>query len=221
MTDQDPNVVDLNTPEGRAQATAQMAMHQHPQQFPDKFKNADGSLNQDLLVQAYTELERKQSMNLDGPPPTGSATNPTSPEALLNPSAGVPAAAGAVPDGGGAPAVTSSDGTTIDDLLRDPAPAKESPVDWQALQDEVSRTGEVSAETMATLQTAGVPREAIAAAIQGWKLQAQEQFKRAAELVGGDEALKATISWAKETMSVSRRSSASRLRTTRPTRRPR
>jgi hypothetical protein len=178
----DENVVDLTTPEGRAAATAALAAN-NPLQVPDKFKNEDGSLNTDALLASYTELERRQA-GVD-PTPAPVAPQPD-PAATAAQSSTVEATATA---------------PTIDDLLRDPAPAATSAVDWDALKAEIATTGEVSAESLAAAEAAGVPKEAIAAAAAGWKAQAQAQFTRAAEIVGGEEKLKATIKWAKETYS--------------------
>jgi hypothetical protein len=155
-------------------------MQNHPQQFPDKFKNPDGSLNQEMLLASYTELERKQA----GVDPTPAPVEPQ-PESVSAADASSTVAPGAA--------------TTMDELLRaDPEPAK-SAVDWEAIKNEVGNTGEISAETLAKAEAAGVPREAIAAAAAGWQAQAAAQMTRAAELVGGEEPLKATLAWAKQT----------------------
>ncbi len=172
-----PAVVDLSTPEGRAAAATALAAANNNPKVPAKFQNADGTLNQEAMLEAYTQLERKQA----GVPDPIVAPDPVT---------SGPAPVTAAPTGD----------NTIDDLLRDPK-VVESAVDWAALQTEVADTGEVSAETLAKVEAAGVPKEAVAAAITGWKLQAQEQFKRAADLVGGEEVLKATIAWAKQTYS--------------------
>lgn len=184
-----PDVVDLSTPEGRAAAATALAISNNAPKMPAKFKNEDGTVNQAALLEAYTALERKQAAGVDPIADAASAAAAKAAEAA--------ASAASIQ-----PVASAAEATSIDDLLRDPKPAAESAVDWKALQTEVAETGEVSAETLAKVEAAGVPKEAVAAAITGWKLQSQEQFKRAADLVGGEEVLKATIAWAKVTYSV-------------------
>lgn len=186
-----PNVPDITTEEGRAAASVQMALN-NPQNIPAKFRGEDGSVNVDALAASYVELERRMSgKNVEEAPqaPVNTAVAPhTNPAEAL----------------GEAPAAAAPD-NPVDDLasaLGDPAPNTDSGagVDWDAVGNEFSQSGSLSDATMAALKKAGVPDIMVQAAVNGFKAQQANSARKAADMVGGDANLQATIQWAKDNL---------------------
>jgi hypothetical protein len=174
MTDE--QTPDLTTPEGRAQSMVD-SMANTPNVVPDKFKNADGSLNTEALLKSYTELERQRS---------GGAPDPTP---APNVAAEQPAPEAGAPDAG--------DDESITDILtkKDPEPS----LDWDSIRSQIRDDGKLAPETLKALKEAGIPEDLVNAAVHGAALQAQAQMARAAELVGGKENLTSILQWARET----------------------
>lgn len=181
MTDIQP---DTTTPEGVAKAQVNTLLA-NPAQIPQKFKDADGTVNVDALTTSYLELERARSGASADAAPATETTEPSAADA---------AAALTQND--------SSDAESLADALADPKAPEGSDL-WAAVGKEFDETGTLSEGTVAGLLKAGVPQTMISAAVEGRKAKQQQDMVKAAELVGGKSELDATLAWAKANLSQS------------------
>lgn len=74
-------------------------------------------------------------------------------------------------------------------------------IDFNALSDEFMRDGELSDETLGSLEEAGIGREFVDRYIRGLQAEAAQIRGRAAEVVGGEENLNAMMEWARANLS--------------------
>ncbi|UOF81176.1 capsid assembly protein [Caudoviricetes sp.] len=84
---------------------------------------------------------------------------------------------------------------------KDEAPApkvgdKPEPVSLETVGREVAEKGEVSEETLAKLETQGIPRKMVASYIAGQQALVAQQTADLASAVGGQENLKDLLTWA-------------------------
>lgn len=169
----DPNTPDTGTPEGRGEVMAQQAAL-NAASVPDKFKNEDGSVNVVALAQSYTALEKRMSGG-ESPDPTPEPASPSPTESS---------------------SALSAEANTLEDMLNDPPAPKVNEV-WAKVEAELA-AGALTPETRQAALGAGMPETMIAKAEAGAKLQSEADMKKAAEIVGGEDVLKATLAWAKE-----------------------
>lgn len=73
-------------------------------------------------------------------------------------------------------------------------------LDMSQLSAEFAEKGELSAESFAALEKAGIPKTQVDAYIDGQKAVAAQYNQRLAESIGGEESLKATFEWAAKTL---------------------
>lgn len=77
---------------------------------------------------------------------------------------------------------------------------KSAGLDMGSLQAEYDETGELSDESYAALEKAGIPRDMVDAYIEGLEARATAYSSSMKALVGGDEAYDAMIEWAKNNL---------------------
>jgi len=186
MSDEQNTQPDLGTPEGRAEASVRLALN-NPSQVPAKFRGEDGTVNVDALLGSYLELERRQS----GAPDADNVVH----EAPRNE---------APPPSPVDPPAPSPEQGTFADALND-APRVEPNQAWDALRSEIATKGSVSDQTQEQLRQLGVPDEVVTNTVEGLKAKQTADMARAADLVGGREALDATFAWAKQNMPAEQR----------------
>jgi hypothetical protein len=181
-TTTDPVSPDLTTPEGRQEHAVTMILT-NSEAVPAKFKNADGSVNVDALVQSYAELEKKQGTPVAPKPTTSDDDQP----------------AASVADLVGEDTKSDDDeAVSITDLTQDPTPQPtEANKVWEAAKAEVTTTGNLTKATVEALRSAGVPDDVIVTTVNGYKAAMAASTQKAAEMVGGMDQLKATLEWAK------------------------
>lgn len=74
--------------------------------------------------------------------------------------------------------------------------AKKAGVDLDALSAEYAEKGELTAESMKALETAGFTADTVSTYIEGQKARAAQTTAALAEIAGGNEGLEATLEWA-------------------------
>lgn len=167
----------LDTPQARAEATTKMMMA-HPDQIPQRFKDAEGKINQTFLYQSVFEIE-------------GGKPDPT------------PAAQSVAADGVNTPApeVTStpaSDAASLNEALNG-KPAPEGADLWKQAEAELSK-GDLTEATLKGLRENGVPDSLIAAAAHGASSKQADDMKQAHAICGGEENFNKTMKWCRDTM---------------------
>ncbi len=167
--------------EGSAEYNVQVAMTAQAN-IPAKFRMADGSVDQALLLESYKQLEQMQRGQAPDPTAGTPVGAPTASEVLSTP---VPSVA---------PAETSSS-AGIDDILSQEVIA-EPTIDWPAV-----RAGTPSDADMANIKALGVPDDFIKQFAADRAAAKAVALKEVAEAVGGEENLKATLLWAQKTLS--------------------
>jgi hypothetical protein len=187
---------DLSTAEGRADHSVKLALN-NPQNIPAKFRKEDGTFDVDAMTQSYIALEQKMSGG-GSPDPTPDTSSGSGGEQSSDGQDPLSSLADAQSQSVTSEESSGSESGSIEDALSDPKP---QPFDWQAAMHEVSTTGKVSDQTMANAKKAGIPEEAIKFAAAGYKAQQSSHFDKAAEIVGGKDALNATLQWARENKS--------------------
>lgn len=180
------------SPEARAQANASAVMA-HPEMVPAKFRNADGTVNADALVQSYLALEQKQG-----------GTDPTSqPSAITPPDLST---SGATDPTGLAKSLDAGKENTpqansLATVLDGPVPVAKEKI-WETVQTELRTTNAVSETTLAALKEMGVPDTLVAAAVTGAQAKAASDLTKAHAVCGGEDGLKDDVQWAKDNLSV-------------------
>lgn len=178
-----PPASDVPVPEpvepqpGSAEYNVQTAMAA-PHNIPPKFRKADGTVDQELLLASYKQLEQLQR---------GGAPDPT---------AGVPVpnAAAVLDTNVAAPAPTPTEGS-VDEILSQDKPTAPA-VNWDAV-----RAGTVTKEDEANLKAMGIPDDVIAGYAKSIQDRKEAAIKDVAAALGGEEALKATLVWAQKNKS--------------------
>lgn len=166
---------------GSAEYNTQVAMTaQH--NIPAKFRKPDGTVDQDLLLASYKQLEDMQRGTV--PDPTAGAPAP-SPATLL--------------DGGSESTMPASSesqpGTSVEDILSQKK-AVAPTIDWGAV-----RSGTATDADLANIKQLGVPEDFIKQFAKDRAVAKEAAIAKVAESVGGEEALKATLLWAQKTLS--------------------
>jgi hypothetical protein len=172
---------DTTTPEGVAavQVTTLLA---NPAQIPQKFKDADGTVNVDALTASYLELERQRS----GAPAPAPVVPALSPEALT--SAALAADA------------TPSAAESLADALTDPKPPEAAEM-WVAINAEFAASGTISDASAQMLIASGADPAILATFNAGREAKQKADMVTAATMVGGEAELASTLAWAKENLS--------------------
>ncbi len=172
---------------GSAEYNAQVAMTaQH--NIPAKFRKPDGTVDEALLLASYKQLEQLQRGVT--PDPTAGVPTP-SPQEVLNGTAGNSAS----PASTTSPAPSTS-GTVEEILSQEKAP--ESVINWGAV-----RSGTATESDVAAIQKLGVPDDFIKQFTADRQAAKTAAIKEVAESIGGEENLKATLTWAQKTLSES------------------
>ena len=175
--------VPADTPEARAEANAQVAMT-NPAMVPDKFKNEDGSVNGDALLQSYLHMEQRMSnAPVSEDPPANEQ-----PQAVTDP--------GQALDTGAAP----SEAGSIAEAFDGPAPVEGSTL-WSQVETELSTNGAITEGTLKALRDQGVPETLIASAAYGRQAKLKSDMDAAYDITGGQENFDATMAWAKTNLS--------------------
>jgi len=182
MTDIQP---DTTTPEGVAQAQVKTLLA-NPAQIPQKFKDADGTVNIDALTTSYLELERQKS----GVQPDSSAAAAATSDATSGSSAQEALDSSSKP--------TSAE--SLAEALTDPKPPEAGEM-WTAINAEFAATGTISDQSAKLLIASGADPAILATFNAGRAAKQKADMQTAAELVGGQENLDATLMWAKENLS--------------------
>lgn len=151
---------------------------QRPEGVPEKFWNAEtGQVNTEALLKSYTELERARSQ----PQETEAADSETQP----------------------APA---TEGVKIE-KPKAPEGAEEAPAQnplteaIAAAQQEYASAREVSEDTIATLEAAGIPREVFSLYLRGVEAAEKATIAAVHEVVGGADAYNEMARWAASNLS--------------------
>tara|TARA_R100000664_G_C2751188_1_gene138471 strand:- start:1438 stop:2325 length:888 start_codon:yes stop_codon:yes gene_type:complete len=147
---------------------------------PDKFKNEDGTVNMEAFAQSYMELE-KQFHAPKEEPVVKEASNT---ESLEGPDAVVDELR--VPD---------VDETT-ENLVEEAANVGITKEDLSSMTAEIMKTGLLSEEQRASLNSRGVEDVVIDAVVEGQKAKMKEQYAVAADIVGSSERLSKIFGWA-------------------------
>ena len=167
-------------PETNAEKMVQFSLAQ-PDKVPAKFRKADGSIDVDVMLQSYTELERRQS-------------NAAAPETAVT-----------VEDPATAVAETPKVDTSIETLLQgmaslgdDTKPADNATLDaaWTAAEMEAS-TGSMSQASVDALVAAGATPGMVSLLTTQAKTVQNQRVAAATELAGSEENLQKVLSWAK------------------------
>lgn len=176
-----PIVPDTTTPEGVAAAQVNTLLT-NPAQIPQKFKDADGNVNVDALTASYLELERARSgaTPVEAAPAAGSPAISAA-EALTEPTGPAPA-------------------ESLAEALEGPK-APEAGEMWTAINAEFAATGTISEDSAKLLIASGADPAILVTFNAGREAKQKADMDTAAELVGGEAELKATLAWAKETLS--------------------
>jgi len=183
--------IPADTPEARAEVNAKVALA-NPDMVPDKFKNEDGSVNGDALLQSYLHMEQKMS----GAPDTEDQLANEQPEAVTDP----------------AHALVEGDSTPDSDSLAEAFDGPEIPEGselWNRVEKEFSSSGELTPETFKALKEAGVPDALIASASYGRQAKMKSDMDKAYAITGGKEDFDATMNWAKDNLNDTEREAVS------------
>jgi hypothetical protein len=165
----------ISTPPAGANPPVPEVKVERPAWLPEKFKTeAD-------LVKSYSELERKLS-KMSAPPATPPTTKTVVETTKTNEVPGVNAESTVITD-----EVTKTAAETV----------KAAGLDMQALEEEVASLGDLSPESRAKLEAAGIGAQQIDAYRRGVEAQ-RTDFETAVTkgLKGGKEALTEAIQWA-------------------------
>ena len=171
-----------DTPEAKAVANVEVAMN-NPAMVPDKFKNEDGSVNGDALLQSYLHMEQRMS----GVPVSETPPANEQPQAVTDPSQALKTE-------------DTADAGSIAEAFDGPAAPEGSDL-WKQVETELSTGGEITPETFNALKQAGVPESLIASAAYGRQAKMKSDMDSAYEITGGKESFDATMEWAKTNLS--------------------
>ena len=152
------------------------SVRQRPEGVPEKFWNAEtGQVNTEALLKSYTELERART-------PTDPAPEQTPVTPAADPTVG--------PDG----KITKAAA---------PETPQENPLTSliSAAQQEYSTAREVTEETIAGLEAAGVPREVFALYLKGVEASERATIETVHGIVGGAESYTEMSKWAATALS--------------------
>lgn len=182
---------------GSAEYNAQMIARSG--NVPEKFVDANsGEVNMEAFVNSYKELEKQFHGGQQAEAPATPVA--PAPEAAPSPEAApVEEAAPEVP--------------AVDELaLRDPEPKAEvveeeaapanapkgvTTEEWTAWKMEIMRSGDITAETKATIkERLGLPEEVINDYVDSQRAQMRAGFSKAADVVGGQDSLSKIFGWA-------------------------
>jgi len=149
--------------------------------IPAKFRKADGTVDQELLLNSYKQLEQMQR---------GETPDPT---------AGVPVTA--APD---AQAVLSTPTGTVDtaastgsvDEILSQEKATAPTINWDAI-----RSGKITEEDKVNLKALNIPDDVIAGYAKSVLDNKAAAIKEVTDAVGGEETLKTVLLWAQKTKS--------------------
>ena len=205
MSEEINNVTPEATPEAAPAAPAAPGTPEYNAQMiarsgnvPEKFVDAEtGSVNMEAFVNSYKELEKQFHGGQQ-------AEAPAAPEA--------PAPEAPAPEAAPVEEAPAEEAPVIDELaLRDPAPeapveeeapAVEAPAgvtteEWTAWKMEIMRSGDITAETKATIKSRlGLPEEVINDYVDSQRAQMRAGFSKAADVVGGQDSLSKIFGWA-------------------------
>ena len=145
---------------------------------PDKFKNEDGSVNMDALIQSYSELERKFH-------------EPQAEPAVEKP---VDAGPDAVIDELRVPDVDKD--ATEEQVQTEAAKVGITREDLGSMTTEIMRSGGISDEQRSSLNQRGIDDAVIDAVVEGQRARMRQQYAAAAEIVGSSDRLSKIFGWA-------------------------
>ena len=159
-------------------------------EVPEKFQNADGTVNMDAFTKSYLELEK----NFHAP-----AADAVAPEAPVEPVVEAPVEP--VPE-------------TLQ--VSEPAPEPEvvaaadpqagvSEEKWGSWKSEIMRGGDVSEESRNELKALGFNDNIINDFVSAHRSQLKQGMQAAAEVVGGDEKISQIFGWASNNLDESAR----------------
>ena len=144
---------------------------------PDKFKNPDGSVNMDALIQSYTQLEQKFHQ-----PTEVVETEPTIEDAGPD----------AVVDELRVPDVKKEAEETVEAAAKVGLTRE----DLGHMTNEIMRSGTISDEQRASLNDRGIDDAVIDAVVEGQRARMRQQYSAAADIVGGSDRLSKIFGWA-------------------------
>jgi len=75
--------------------------------------------------------------------------------------------------------------------------ADKAGIDYDALATEYMEKGELSEQTLLSLEKEGMPRQVVDRYLRGLEAEAKQVISRAADLVGGEDTLRDMLQWAK------------------------
>lgn len=153
--------------------TTEQTTEQRPDWLPEKFSSAEA------LAAAYAELEAKQGA---GAVPPKEEAQPEKPEKPAE------AAQEEKPDEG---EQASSEAEKV---------VEKAGLDFDALKTEFAEKGELTQDSLAKLEAAGITKDMVDSFIAGQQAQAEAYSKEIASEVGGVENMNAMIAWAAENM---------------------
>lgn len=144
---------------------------------PDKFKNEDGSVNMEALIQSYSELERKFHEPQAEPEAEPADDGPDAVVDELR-----------VPD-------VDKDATE-EQVQTEAAKVGITREDLGTMTNEIMRHGNISDEQRETLNSRGIDDAVIDAVVEGQRARMRQQYAQAAEIVGSSDRLSKIFGWA-------------------------
>lgn len=179
---------------------------QRPAHIPEKFWDAEkGVVKTDDLAKSYAELERARTAQPKPDAAPAVATVDAATKAAVDAAVAKKATADALPDtdpGKAAAVAAATAEVTAAQAAADTANAKATVqaagVDYDALAAEFAAKGELSAESLAALDKAGIKKPMVDAYIAGQQAIANEVRNTAFKITGGtEESYRAMTEWMK------------------------
>lgn len=174
-------VVPVEPQPGTAEYNAQVAMTAQAN-IPAKFRKADGTVDEALLLESYKQLEAMQR---------GQAPDPTAGVPVPSASDVLDATASSAESNTSA---TTSAGSVEEILSQEKAP--EPTINWEAV-----RAGTATDADVANIKALGVPEDFIKQFAADRQAAKATAIADVAAAVGGEENLKATLVWARQNKS--------------------
>ena len=183
-----------NTPEYNQMMAARGTAATATDSIPEKFLNADGTVNMDAFSKSYAELEKQFHTPADGAAPEAA------PE--VAPEAEVPAE----PVAPELDKLQIAEPEVAAEVEATPeAKPQVTEEKWVAWKQEVMRTGDVSAESRVELEAMGFNDAIIKDFVSAHKSQLKAGMAKAAAVVGGDDSLSKIFGWAGNNLDVGAR----------------
>jgi hypothetical protein len=156
--------------------------------------NADGSVNMESFAKSYAELETQFSQRAPEAPVAEAAPEAAPVEAPVE-------EAPVLPD---SLQITEPAVAPEPEVAEAPATALTDEV-WGAMKGEIMRTGDVSAESRAILESAGFSDLIINDHVEAHRAHMRQGMQKAAAVVGGENEISEILGWAANNLDVSAR----------------